>query len=185
MSVDGLDVQKRVVEGRDGHANRLLAAFPRLTVKQHEAMQLVAENRTSKEIAWELGVSESAVNQRIEGVRNRTGYPPRAELARAYRQYLRNLDQNPDVPDLGVEPVANAGLPDEVNADSCRASPASDPALIANSAEQKREGHVVPQPPAGARAEISRKAAAMVVAAAVLVVAMFGIGVVHMLSDMH
>ncbi|MFC0683617.1 helix-turn-helix domain-containing protein [Novosphingobium clariflavum] len=52
-------------------------------------LRLVAENRTSKEIAWELGISESAVNQRIEGVRGRTGSPPRAELARAYRFYQR------------------------------------------------------------------------------------------------
>jgi DNA-binding CsgD family transcriptional regulator len=76
---DVMDVQRMVL--RD--------IFPRLTAKQHEVLRFVAENRTSKEIAWELGISESAVNQRIEGVRLRAGSPPRAELARAYRMYLQ------------------------------------------------------------------------------------------------
>ncbi|MFD2578502.1 helix-turn-helix transcriptional regulator [Novosphingobium colocasiae] len=50
------------------------------------------KNRTSKEIAWELGISESAVNQRIESIRARAGSPPRAELARVYRQYQAEID---------------------------------------------------------------------------------------------
>jgi DNA-binding CsgD family transcriptional regulator len=70
-------------------SRRILETLPGLTGKQHEVLELVAENRTSKEIAWELGISESAVNQRIEGVRARTGSPPRAELARVYRYFQR------------------------------------------------------------------------------------------------
>ncbi|CDO37708.1 MULTISPECIES: helix-turn-helix transcriptional regulator [Novosphingobium] len=76
--------------GDDGadRAPSPLDVFPSLTPKQHEVLGYVAENRTSKEIAFELGISVSAVNQRIESIRNRTGSPPRAELARAYRTYL-------------------------------------------------------------------------------------------------
>ena len=62
------------------------AIFRALTAKQREVLALVADNRTSKEIAGLLGISESAVNQRIEIVRARLGGLPRGELARLYRQ---------------------------------------------------------------------------------------------------
>lgn len=60
--------------------------IPQLTKKQRDVLELVADNRTSKEIAARLGISESAVNQRIEMVRARLGGLPRGELARLYRQ---------------------------------------------------------------------------------------------------
>ncbi len=60
--------------------------LPDLTHKQREVLALVADNRTSKEIAARLGISESAVNQRIESVRARLGGIPRGELARLFRQ---------------------------------------------------------------------------------------------------
>jgi DNA-binding CsgD family transcriptional regulator len=60
--------------------------LPQLTPKQREVMALVADNRTSKEIAGLLGISESAVNQRIELIRARLGGLPRGEMARLYRQ---------------------------------------------------------------------------------------------------
>jgi DNA-binding CsgD family transcriptional regulator len=60
--------------------------LPRLTPKQRDVLALIADNRTSKEIAGLLGISESAVNQRIEMIRSRLGGLPRGELARLYRQ---------------------------------------------------------------------------------------------------
>lgn len=60
-------------------------SLPKLTAKQRAVLALVADNRTSKEIAGLLGISESAVNQRIEIVRARLGGLPRGELARLYR----------------------------------------------------------------------------------------------------
>lgn len=75
-------------------------ALPELTDKQREVLALVADNRTSKEIAARLGISESAVNQRIEMVRSRLGGIPRGELARLYRQEFS----------LG-EPVRTTDLP--------------------------------------------------------------------------
>jgi biotin operon repressor len=61
--------------------------FAALTRKQHEVLARVSDNRTSKEIAAELGISESAVNQRIETVRSRLGGLPRAKMARDYRAF--------------------------------------------------------------------------------------------------
>ena len=71
-------------------------AFALLTTKQREVLALVADNRTSKEIASLLGISESAVNQRIEMVRSRVGGLPRGELARLYRQSI--VEREPDYP---------------------------------------------------------------------------------------
>lgn len=63
-------------------------SLSKLTQKQREVLALVADNRTSKEIAALLSISESAVNQRIEMVRTRLGGLPRGELARLYRKEL-------------------------------------------------------------------------------------------------
>jgi DNA-binding CsgD family transcriptional regulator len=60
-------------------------SLPKLTKKQRDVLALVADNRTSKEIAGRLHISESAVNQRIEMIRQRLGGLPRGELARLYR----------------------------------------------------------------------------------------------------
>lgn len=70
-----------------------LKLLPQLTEKQREVLALVADNRTSKEIAALLGISESAVNQRIEMIRSRLGGIPRGELARIYRQELDNFQR--------------------------------------------------------------------------------------------
>lgn len=73
------------------------ATFAALTAKQREVLALVADNRTSKEIASLLGISESAVNQRIEIVRSRLGGLPRGELARLYRQeYAQSVAEEPN-----------------------------------------------------------------------------------------
>lgn len=74
-----------------------MANLPDLTLKQREVLALVADNRTSKEIAVLLGISESAVNQRIEIVRARLGGLPRGQLARLYRQkYSPETAENSD-----------------------------------------------------------------------------------------
>lgn len=58
--------------------------FDFLTVKQAATLDLLANYRTSKEIAHELGVSETSVNRRIEAVKLRLGGITRQELARRY-----------------------------------------------------------------------------------------------------
>lgn len=64
----------------------LAARLDTLTPKQREVVILVAEGLTSKEIGRKLGITESAVNQRIEVVRQRLGGISRAAIARIYRQ---------------------------------------------------------------------------------------------------
>ncbi|HEX4847659.1 MAG TPA: helix-turn-helix transcriptional regulator [Novosphingobium sp.] len=62
------------------------ALLDALTDKQREVIALVAEGMTSKEIARKIGISESAVNQRIEVIRQRLDGMSRAQIARLYRQ---------------------------------------------------------------------------------------------------
>jgi DNA-binding CsgD family transcriptional regulator len=62
------------------------ALLDALTDKQREVIALVSEGMTSKEIARKMGISESAVNQRIEVTRQRLGGLSRAQIARIYRQ---------------------------------------------------------------------------------------------------
>ena len=71
-------------------------SLPQLTSKQRDVLALVADNRTSKEIAARLDISESAVNQRIEMIRQRLGGLPRGELARLYRQEFAPQDVDSD-----------------------------------------------------------------------------------------
>ena len=63
-----------------------MAVLDALTEKQREVIIYVSEGLTSKEIARRLGISESAVNQRIETIRQRLGGLPRAQIARLYRR---------------------------------------------------------------------------------------------------
>jgi DNA-binding CsgD family transcriptional regulator len=73
---------------RSGDDPFLTNFFSELTAKQLEVLVLLADHRTSKEIAADLSISQSAVNQRIEAIRARAGPKPRAELARLYRRHL-------------------------------------------------------------------------------------------------
>lgn len=59
-----------------------------LTPKQLQALALVAEGRTNKEIAAELDISVSAAVQRIEAIRNRFDGASKAQLGRIYREFF-------------------------------------------------------------------------------------------------
>lgn len=171
-----------IQDGMRGHGPAILHVFPQLTSKQREVLAFIAENRTSKEIAWELGISESAVNQRIEGVRTRVGSPPRAELARAYRQYLQDMEAagNP-MPDTPSQ--VRGSSPDRVR--SGRNGRTQEFDLVdAVTDPQQREASdsIVPKMLDGENAGLSRTAAMIAIAGGILLVAMVGLGVVRALS---
>lgn len=62
----------------------------RLTKKQREALALVLDHHSSKEIAMRLGISPSAVDQRLDSARQILGVATRTEAARAYAVLLKN-----------------------------------------------------------------------------------------------
>lgn len=85
--------------------NNLDATFERLTAKQREVLSLVSEGLTSKEIGRKLGISESAVNQRIETIRQRLGGLPRAQIGRIYRHQNTLLVTLPTSNSLTGKPI--------------------------------------------------------------------------------
>lgn len=161
-----------------GPASSVLAVFPTLSEKQHEVLRFVAENRTSKEIARELGISESAVNQRIESVRNRTGSPPRAELARVYRQYLQDPENAGNrVPGaiIGTSP----GRGDAVDPQSL-----ADPAPVrAPASWREPDGpRIVPEALDTGDAGLGRTLTPIAIVAGLVLMAVVGLGMVRELT---
>ena len=76
-----------------------------LTDKQRQVLIYVSEGLTSKEIARKLSISESAVNQRIETIRQRLGGLPRAQIARLYRHQSTLLMTIPTSNSLTGNPI--------------------------------------------------------------------------------
>lgn len=83
-----------------------LAVLDTLTEKQREVLTLVSEGLTSKEIARNLGISESAVNQRIETIRQRLGGLPRSQIARLHRRQSTVVMTIPTSNSLTGKPIA-------------------------------------------------------------------------------
>lgn len=64
-----------------------------LTGKQREALNLLIQHKTSKEISRILGISPHTVDQRIESAKRKFGVDSRGELAQAYQQYLQSCQK--------------------------------------------------------------------------------------------
>src|SRR5688572_10028160 len=79
-----------------------------LSPRQREILALVAAGRTSKEIAGELGISESTVNWHISNVFERLGASSRAE---AVAVAMREDAEHSDEPAPPPEPPAEPSLP--------------------------------------------------------------------------
>lgn len=81
------------------------ARLDAITPKQREVLRMVAEGLTSKEIARKLDISESAVNQRIETIRQRLDGLPRSQIARLYRHQNTLLITLPTSNSLTGKPI--------------------------------------------------------------------------------
>jgi len=66
-----------------------------LTEKQRHVLDLLIENKTSKEIARTLGISPYTVDQRISLARGKLGVSSRTELAARYRLLRKTPDRSP------------------------------------------------------------------------------------------
>jgi DNA-binding CsgD family transcriptional regulator len=178
------DIQHDIENGYEYGA--YLTFFTTLTAKQHEVFALVAEGRSSKEIAWRLGISDSAVNQRVEAVRSRAGSPTRAELGRAYRFYLASLASSRR---SGDAMVSTAGAPPFHAIGGCEQG--SSPLFSALQsghgevgAQHMPAGLIVPKAFTGPSATLNRFVAMVVLAAGLLIVAMVALSVVQALAEM-
>lgn len=111
---------------------RLNRVFLNLTAKQREVLDLLAEGLTSKEIARELSVSPSAIDQRLKGLKEKLGATNRAEIARLY--------QRADISVLGQDDQAI--ILDALTPDDAPAGPADKimPVLSVPDASTQRPG---------------------------------------------
>ena len=148
--------------GEPGERVQFTSLFESLTVKQHEVLELVAENWTSKEIAARLGVTESAINQRIEAVRVRTGFLPRAHVARAYRQFRTQR--------AALNAITGVAAPGPGPDDSPPHLPVSDASM--------------PQSLVGSNSGLNRVAAMVFIAAGLMMVCMAGLALAQVLTNL-
>lgn len=166
--------EARLVDRQAGDPSSLTSLFMSMTAKQHEVLALIAESRTSKEIAHQLGVSESAVNQRLEAVRCRAGFPPRATLARAYRRHLDAVSASQAFLDhihkLSEEGLEGNGSADQRLADPGREGLSERPQSISVTRLDLLNGE---------DARLYRTAAMVCIALGLLVTAMVGLGVAN------
>lgn len=162
------------------------ALFLGLTPKQREVLDLLLDNRTSKEIARILEISESAVNQRIEPLRQRAGGLSRAQLARAYRANVgdrtckkiagQNFHLSPDTaiaPQVGEEPATS---PSQTTAPA--------PPVQVEGGIERGEPAVVPEGLNGADAVRNRLLYSLKVAGLILAVIVLGMTVARSVGEL-
>lgn len=70
------------------HRDQFQRGYAQLTAKQREAVNLLIQHKTSKEISKLLSVSPHTVDQRIESAKRKFGVASRGELAQAFRSCL-------------------------------------------------------------------------------------------------
>lgn len=177
--------------------------FDFLTDKQVAVLDLLASNRTSKEIAHSLGVSETAVNRRIEVLRSRLGGIDRRELT---RRYLLWKHARPAVPiedaaegeptvsgppcvEDGIQKLQLAQTPGSADT-SGRDSEAvqtvfQDPVAMSIEAPWKEwsEPRIVPRVLDGENATLTRGAAIALLLAAIVASIVLGLAAAQALAD--
>jgi DNA-binding CsgD family transcriptional regulator len=110
----------------------------KLSQHQLDVLALVAEHKSSKEIARELGISPDTVDQRLKRVKAITGVSGRAEAARLYRQTMQYGG------DYQGEGSGNLVYQTSDLASRCRLS--DEPASLGNEGRTSDEGRSLHQP---------------------------------------
>jgi DNA-binding CsgD family transcriptional regulator len=167
--------------------------FAFATTRQRAVLDLLANSRTSKEIAHQLGISEAAVNRRIEVLRSRLGGVTRHELARQYREWAA---QNGDLSaeraceenEMQILPLAATAPPSDVSSrdDVVPAGDAMrDQLAISIEAPWSKpaEPSVVPGVLDGDNALLTRGAAIGIILFAILASLVVGIAAARALAD--
>lgn len=164
--------------------------FAGLTDKQRDVLDLLANNRTTKEIAHALGSSESAVNRRIELLRSRLGGITRHELARRYREAKSAAEAGAD---RGVETaeqklqLAESSPADHTSGQDDRgpAYALQDSLKIAIEApwSQPSEPRVVPGVLDGDNAVLTRGAAIAIILAGIVASLVLALAAVQAITD--
>lgn len=157
-----------------------------LTPKQLQALALVAEGRTNKEIAVELKISTSAAVQRIEAIRSRFNGASKAQLGRIYREFA------------GRDATCNEDTGKSIQVPNAEQKPASEPweqppslltvADVTFEASppwaQDRKGRLVPEMLDGTNALAYRWIMAFSLAIAMAILSLVLLAVANAIGDM-
>ncbi|MBN8842623.1 MAG: helix-turn-helix transcriptional regulator [Sphingomonadales bacterium] len=156
--------------------------FVSLTDKQTAVLTLLANGRTSKEIATTLDLSESAVNRRIELLRSRFGGITRLELARRYRDWAAGVET--DRQSLRLAPTAlpkQDDVQDGRDAVPISAGPIAKPiAPLPSGADEPR---FVPRVLDGENAALTRGAAIAIILAGIIASLVLGLAAAEALTE--
>ncbi len=82
----------------------------RLSARQREVLSLIDRRFTIKEMAHELGISESRVNQHIGALKRRLGVNTHRELAARFRSLFCQTQPDPLSKSIGGIPQLAAGI---------------------------------------------------------------------------
>ncbi len=173
--------------------------FDFITDKQAEVLDLLANNRTSKEMAFTLGLSEPAVNRRIEAVRLRLGGIARAELARRYRDWAATQDmvsaprplKSNETPCVEIAnqilPLAETGIPETEKPRDDEGGPKAfeDPIAMAVEPPWKdwKEPRIVPRVLDGENATLTRGATIVILLVAIIASLILALAAAKALAD--
>ncbi len=157
--------------------------FNKLTDKQRQALELVLQHNSSKEIARLLKVSPKTVDQRLDGARAKLGVSSRAEAARLYASLSGTWEPLPYQP----SPLTHAEHLQDSSAHELQ-SPVytmSDAMTFGSSApwlgHEKRPVSKLQELPDGA---LHRIGLVLAGAAALLCLVLLGLGVANGLGDL-
>lgn len=82
----------------------------RLTARQSACISLVADGLSSKEIARELGISPSTVDNHIATAMHQFGFPNRSAVAKWYTEYRESAYQENQSPGPWLSANRSSGL---------------------------------------------------------------------------
>jgi len=160
-----------------------------LTPRQAQVLELVAKRRTLKQIAGELLISESAVNQHIKAIKASLGVNSLPELAEVYRQLIDSA--NNATCRKSTSRISGLSEPDECGQQ--RLQDDLSPIVSFNDAVSYRmeapwneavEPKVVPGLLKGYNAKLVRSALIVGIALGFFVLILVGLGVAQGLSSM-
>lgn len=155
-----------------------------LTPRQMEVLERVSKRQSLKQIAGELAISESAVNQHIKALKLNLRVNSLPELAESYRSFL---SQDPDLP-CRKTASPKSGLPPEPENDPSSSSDDNDFEPIVNFRDaltyrlnppwQETSGsRIVPGVLDGANAKMARVTYMVAVAFGLFAVVLLALGV--------
>lgn len=156
--------------------------YPTLTRRQIEVLERVAKRRTLKQIAGELSISESAVNQHIKALKQNLGVNSLTELAESHHALAGQLEKKPCRNPASIK----SGLPPAGESEAGRQSDVLQPvAAFHDSLTYKveapwlglNEPKVVPGVLTGTNAKLARMAYIIAVAFGLFAVILLGLGV--------